>query len=76
MTSLYFSMSALLAKEAKCIIFTSGTLAPLGPLISELEINVPVTLENPHVIGDNQVFVQILTKGPDGEPLNCSYANR
>lgn len=59
-----------------CLILTSGTLAPLKPLISELDLKVEVRIENPHIVEGDQVCVKILTKGPDGEPLSCSYANR
>lgn len=69
-------MNALLRQGVKCIILTSGTLAPLPPLISELEMKVDVTLENPHIVNKNQVCVKIVMKGPDNELLNCSYRNR
>lgn len=59
-----------------CVIITSGTLAPLKPLISELDLNVGVRIENPHIVKGDQVCVKILTKGPDQEPLNCNYQNR
>ncbi|KFM76132.1 Regulator of telomere elongation helicase 1-like protein, partial [Stegodyphus mimosarum] len=58
------------------IILTSGTLSPLGPMVSELGVNFPVQLENPHIIEDNQVFVAVVANGPDGTPLNSSYQNR
>lgn len=69
-------MGMLLRKGAKSIILTSGTLAPLPPLISELDLNIKITLENPHIVKENQVCVKVLPQGPDGEPLNCSYQNR
>ncbi|GIY04856.1 hypothetical protein CDAR_232831 [Caerostris darwini] len=58
------------------LILTSGTLSPLGPLISELGVSFPVQLENPHIIKDNQVFVGVVTCGPDNTPLNSSFQNR
>lgn len=61
---------------ARCVILTSGTLAPLKPLISELGISIPVQLENPHIITPDQVCVGILSKGPDGFPLNSSFNTR
>ncbi|GJQ84726.1 hypothetical protein Trydic_g21131 [Trypoxylus dichotomus] len=71
-----FGMSMLLRQGVKCVILTSGTLAPLQPLISELELKISVQLENPHVVGKNQVCVKIIPKGPDNEQLNGSYRNR
>lgn len=60
----------------KTIILTSGTLAPLGPLISELDMDIKVKLENPHIVGSNQVCVKIIPKGPDSEPLTSAFQNR
>ncbi|XP_044256116.1 regulator of telomere elongation helicase 1 homolog [Tribolium madens] len=71
-----FGMNMLLDQGVHCVILTSGTLAPLKPLISELELNVGVRIENPHIVKGDQVCVKILTKGPDGEALNCNYQNR
>lgn len=69
-------MKALLEENVRCVILTSGTLAPLPPLISELEIKVPITLENPHVVKNSQVCVEIICKGPDMEVLNSNFQNR
>ena len=69
-------MNMLMDQGVHCVILTSGTLAPLKPLISELELNVGVRIENPHIVTGEQVCVKILTKGPDNEPLNCNYQNR
>ncbi|XP_030755361.1 regulator of telomere elongation helicase 1 homolog isoform X1 [Sitophilus oryzae] len=71
-----FGMDMILSNNIKALILTSGTLAPLKPFISELELKVTVQLENPHIIGSNQICVKILTAGSDGEPLNSSYQNR
>ncbi|KRT78296.1 helicase [Oryctes borbonicus] len=71
-----FRMSMLLRQGVRCVILTSGTLSPLQPLISELELKITVRLENPHIIGKNQVCVKIIPKGPDNEVLNGSYRNR
>ncbi|RZC32720.1 regulator of telomere elongation helicase 1 -like [Asbolus verrucosus] len=71
-----FGMNMLMDQGIHCVILTSGTLAPLKPLISELELNVGVRIENPHIVQGDQVCVKILTKGPDMEPLNCNYQNR
>lgn len=69
-------MGMLIKKGVKSIILTSGTLAPLPALIKELDLTVKVTLENPHIVRDNQVCIKILPYGPDGELLECSYKNR
>jgi hypothetical protein len=69
-------MKQLLESDLHCVILTSGTLSPLSPLMSELGIPIPVTLENPHVIGPGQVFVSVISTGPDGFTLNSSYNTR
>lgn len=66
----------LMGEGVRCVILTSGTLAPLRPLISELELNVGVRLENPHIVTEEQICVKIISKGPDMEPLICNYQNR
>jgi hypothetical protein len=69
-------MKQLLESDLHCVILTSGTLSPLPTLVSELGIPIPVTLENPHVIGSGQVFVSVIPTGPDGFALNSSYNTR
>lgn len=71
-----FGMKMLMAQGVHCVILTSGTLAPLPPLISELELRNTITLENTHVIKSEQVFVSVITAGPDNETLICNYNNR
>ncbi|XP_033607674.1 regulator of telomere elongation helicase 1 homolog isoform X3 [Cryptotermes secundus] len=71
-----FGMKQLLENDPHCVILTSGTLSPLSSLMSELGIPIPVTLENPHVIGSGQVFVSVISTGPDGFALNSSYNTR
>lgn len=71
-----FSMNMLMDQGIRSLILTSGTLAPLNPLISELQLRVNVRLENPHVISGSQICVKIVPKGPDGKNLNCNYQNR
>lgn len=65
-----------MSHRLKSLILTSGTLAPLKPLISELELNVGSRLENPHIITGEQICVKILSQGPDSETLNCNFQNR
>ncbi|GFU30407.1 regulator of telomere elongation helicase 1 homolog [Nephila pilipes] len=69
-------MRDIVDRGVHSIILTSGTLSPLGPMINELGVSFPVQLENPHIIKDNQIFVGVVTCGPDGTPLNSSYQNR
>jgi regulator of telomere elongation helicase 1 len=69
-------MKQLLENNLHCVILTSGTLSPLPSLVSELGIPIPVMLENPHVIGSGQVFVSVVSTGPDGYALNSSYNTR
>lgn len=69
-------MQQLLTRNVRSIILTSGTLAPLKPLISELGIPVSVRLENPHIVTGSQVCVRVVSHGPDKEPLLSNYENR
>lgn len=71
-----FGMKQLIDQNVRSIILTSGTLAPLKPLISELGIPIGVQLENPHIIKSNQIYVKIISQGPDAVPLNSNYQNR
>lgn len=71
-----FAMANLLKKQVRSIILTSGTLAPLNPLISELDIKVDHQLENPHIIKNNQLFAKIIYAGPDNQSLCGNYVNR
>lgn len=71
-----FGMANLTNKQVHSIILTSGTLAPLKPLISELALDVDFQLENPHIIKPSQVLARIISCGPDGTPLNASFQNR
>lgn len=71
-----FGMKQLLDQNVRSIILTSGTLAPLKPLKSELGIPIGVQLENPHIVKSNQICVKIVGQGPDGTQLNSNYQNR
>ena len=70
------SMKEIMKQGTRSLILTSGTLSPLESFTSELDIPFPVTLQNPHVIGSNQIWAGIITKGPDGVELNSSYQKR
>lgn len=69
-------MKMLWQQGTRCIILTSGTLSPIPPLVQELGIPIPVTLENGHVVTGEQVFVGVISSGPDGTSLNSSYNTR
>ncbi|CAD7091451.1 unnamed protein product [Hermetia illucens] len=71
-----YGMGQLLCSNVHSIILTSGTLAPLKPLIAELGIPISVRLENPHIVSKSQVYVKIVPFGPDKEPLISNYHNR
>ncbi|KAH8387488.1 hypothetical protein KR093_007325 [Drosophila rubida] len=71
-----FGMEQLLNTNVRSVILTSGTLAPLKPLIAELAIPVAHFLENPHIVDENQVYVKIIGTGPDREQLISNYRNR
>lgn len=71
-----FGMEQLLNTHVRSVILTSGTLAPLKPLIAELAIPVAQHLENPHIVNQSQVYVKIIGMGPDREQLVSNYKNR
>ena len=54
-------MRDLVEEGARCVILTSGTLSPLNSFAAELQVPFPVTLENPHIIGSNQVILYFNT---------------
>ena len=60
----------------RSILLTSGTLSPLSSFANELRTDFPVRLENPHVIDSSQVWVGVVSKGPQGTALNSSYKTR
>lgn len=60
----------------RSILLTSGTLSPLSSFANELRTDFPVRLENPHVIDSSQVWVGVVSKGPQGTALNSSYRTR
>lgn len=70
------TMKDLMRCKLRSIILTSGTLSPLLSFKAELQIAIPVQLQNPHVIKEHQICVGILKAGPDGVALNSSYQNR
>ena len=58
------AMRALEALKVRCVLLTSGTLSPLDSFAQELQLDFPISLENPHVIADSQVGFPPLTCPP------------
>ena len=48
------AMRALEALKVRCVLLTSGTLAPLDSFAQELQLEFPISVENPHVIAESQ----------------------
>jgi fanconi anemia group J protein len=48
------------AKKARCVILTSGTLSPTSSLEGELGVPFPIKVDAPHVVPSNQIFVESL----------------
>uniref|UniRef100_A0A8C3G854 Regulator of telomere elongation helicase 1 n=1 Tax=Cyclopterus lumpus TaxID=8103 RepID=A0A8C3G854_CYCLU len=71
-----FSMQDLVAQGVRCIILTSGTLAPLSSFTCEMRIPFSVSLENSHVIERDQIFVGVIERGPDGVHLSSAFDRR
>lgn len=60
----------------RSIIVTSGTLSPLPSYTLELGLPFPHTLENPHIISDEQIHVRVIGTGVSGKQLSSSYSRR
>ncbi|CAF0744230.1 unnamed protein product [Didymodactylos carnosus] len=71
-----YSMRNLAIQNPRSILLTSGTLTPIQSFQTELSIPFDITLQNNHIIKDNQIQVAILTQGVDKEPFNSSHKNR
>lgn len=70
------SMMDLTQQSVHSLILTSGTLSPLNSFATELGVSFPIKLENPHIIDESQIFIGVISQGPDGTILNSSYQNR
>ena len=70
------AMEELSNLNVRSIIVTSGTLAPLPSYGMELGLNFPHTLENPHIIADEQLHVRVVGKGVSGKNLTSSFERR
>lgn len=49
------AMRDLALHAPRCLLLTSGTLSPLDSFAFELQTPFPIRLENPHIIGAQQV---------------------
>ena len=47
-------MRSLESLKVRCILLTSGTLSPMDSFAQELQLDFPISLENPHVIAETQ----------------------
>jgi len=66
----------LKALKVRSILVTSGTLSPLPSYALELGLPFPNRLENPHIISEKQIHVQIVGKGISGKQLCSNYGRR
>ena len=69
-------LKALIDKGVGTFLLASGTLSPMESFASELALDFPVRLENPHVIKRNQVWGGVVTHGPNNGVLNSSFRFR
>lgn len=69
-------LKELIEKNVGSFLLASGTLSPMESFSSELAMEFPVRLENPHVIQRNQIWGGVLTHGPGGNVLNSSFRFR
>ncbi len=67
------AMQELKKLGVKSIIMTSGTLSPMDAFCDDMNIPIPIKLENPHVIKRSQIYVGAVAVGPNGKQLNSSY---
>jgi regulator of telomere elongation helicase 1 len=70
------AMEELKRLGVRSILLTSGTLSPMDAFREDLKIPFRVVLENPHVIGPDQVWISVVGTGPNGKGLNSSYERR
>lgn len=70
------AMEELAALKVRSIIVTSGTLSPLPSYSIELGLKFPHTLENPHIIDEEQICVRVVGKGVNNKLLTSSFERR
>jgi regulator of telomere elongation helicase 1 len=70
------AMNELAALKVRSILVTSGTLSPLPSYSLELGLHFPHTLENEHIITQEQISVRVIGKGVSGKALTSTYNRR
>ncbi|OAF71424.1 hypothetical protein A3Q56_00797 [Intoshia linei] len=70
------SMQDLMSCGTVSIILTSGTLSPFNSFKYMMGIDFKVTLQNSHVIDNDQMLIRVVPQGPDQTFLNPSYKTR
>lgn len=75
------AMKTLTHLNLRCLLLTSGTLAPLDTFATELGLPFPIRLENPHVVTPAQVWAGVIRSGPEvngqkGGRLTSAYFAR
>ena len=59
---------------ARCVVLTSGTLAPLNSFASELGVEFPIRMEAPHCVDvHKQVWAGAVGVGPAGASLHGTF---
>lgn len=71
-----FRIQNIVNQDIRSLILTSGTLSPFQPIINELQIPVPITLSNSHVIKRFQVHAEIAEVGVKNTPMDGRFENR
>ena len=67
------AFSQIQSLQPRSIILTSGTLTPFNSFQSELKLSFPHTLENPHVIKPEQVYISLVKRSRSGHAFNFNY---
>ena len=62
--------------DIRCMILSSRTLSPIKSFKAELQVDIPVENESPHIIPGHQMFVGIVKRGPDATIVNSSDNSR
>lgn len=75
------AMKSIHRLNMRCMLLTSGTLSPMDSFATELGLDFPVRLENPHVVTKPQVWAGVIKTGPDhegvqGRSLSSAYYQR
>jgi regulator of telomere elongation helicase 1 len=64
----------LMRQQPHCVVFTSGTIAPMQSFMESLKIRFDIVLENPHVASPSQLLVVIASGWH--ERFEFTYRNR